>query len=466
MGITLKRVQIDSRGVYTYRRKLPRDVFEAIKQREFKRRLGQSEREAVKNYPHADAECERLIASARQRSGKEQDAAPTATPLDHWREASSELNAMRLEYPEVFSDRCKADLWADSMLEGFPTGPDGYPAGVPEVTRLIANALRAGGASFRRPAPTLEDVRRLYIRERITGSHDENRAIQGVDRAIGHVVKALHADEARDVLLTAVGRDEARDIRDYLSRDLGKTAATVERILNDIRAIFRFGLKEFGFGKASHFDGLGVPGQKAASHPARNAIRERDPFPEHLIPKMAARLSERSRSEDLTRIWTMLAGTGCRLAEVTGLPVSDVHLDAPIPYLDISQRPNRRLKNSGSARWVPLVGNALAAASKAVQAAGGGNDAFLFPRYAVGRGANSASAALMKHIKAVQDNRKVVVHSLRHLMEDRLIRARVPKDVRDMVLGHSSGDMGERYGSQQARLEVAYDAVKAAVGEA
>jgi integrase len=118
------------------------------------------------------------------------------------------------------------------------------------------------------------------------------------------------------------------------------------------------------------------------------------------------------------------------------------------------------------------VGDALEAAKEAVKAAGNGQ--YLFVQYAGvvktkggkgkgKRGPTHASNALMKHIRKVTDSRKITVHSLRHTMEDRLIRARVEEFDRNLVLGHTKGGMSERYGGPDARLEAALKAVKAAV---
>ncbi|RNJ41103.1 integrase [Mesorhizobium japonicum] len=60
---------------------------------------------------------------------------------------------------------------------------------------------------------------------------------------------------------------------------------------------------------------------------------------------------------------------------------------------------------------------------------------------------------------------KVTTHSLRHLMKDRFRLAGVSKADQDIVLGHSSGSVGEDYGhGQDAMLEVAQRALKAALG--
>jgi integrase len=87
--------------------------------------------------------------------------------------------------------------------------------------------------------------------------------------------------------------------------------------------------------------------------------------PEQLI-KTRTRILDHA-SPDLQRIWRTLRGTGCRLAEVTGLLVEDVKIDHGTPYLDLKFHPHRRLKNAGSVRRVPLVGDALDAAKEALR---------------------------------------------------------------------------------------------------
>jgi len=202
------------------------------------------------------------------------------------------------------------------------------------------------------------------------------------------------------------------------------------------------------------------------------AVDERHPVPEATLSALNGIISTQAGA-DLWQLWRMLAGTGCRLAEVAALLVEDVKLDAPIPYLDVGFRAHRRVKNQSSARRVPLIGDALNAAREAVEAAGEGP--YLFLQYAGvektkgGRGkgkkdATHASNALMKHIRKVTKDPKITVHSLRHTMEDRLIRARVEEFDRNLVLGHTKGGMSERYGGPDARLEAAEKAVKAALG--
>ncbi|MGE3367005.1 MAG: tyrosine-type recombinase/integrase [Rhizobiaceae bacterium] len=473
MSVVLKRVQKSKSGSYTYRRKLPQDVHEATGQREFKRALGRTMMDVTRRYPAVDADCEALIAKARGK-GPSSRKATVLAPVDAYRAAREAVAKLLADFPDIAGGSDAAHLWADSVLSEYQpvarAGRDGDVAGmqgeepnpvsVPEMTRLVVNAVRSG-CDVERPAPTLEDARLLYVREKIEGGADADRKTSRINRALGHVLKALSVTEARLLVLADVDRNHARDVRDYLARDRGMKPATVRRTLNDIKAVFRYGLMELGGTDASPFDRLQIKGTANAGtvQGGVSAAREREPFPEKLIPKVTQRLGRSARSKELLHIWSMLAGTGCRLSEVAGLPVSDVHLDADTPYIDVAPREHRRLKNGGSARWVPLTGAALDAAKAAVVATDG---PLLFPRYGEGRSRDGASAALMKHVRAFTSDKKVTVHSLRHTLEDRLIKAGVAKDVRDMVLGHAKGDMGERYGGQAARLQVAHKAMVAA----
>ncbi|WP_366662778.1 DUF6538 domain-containing protein, partial [Mesorhizobium sp.] len=64
MGLVLKHVYLTKAGTWHYRRRLPRDIAALIRQNEFKRLLGSTEREALRNYPNVNAEFERLVIEA------------------------------------------------------------------------------------------------------------------------------------------------------------------------------------------------------------------------------------------------------------------------------------------------------------------------------------------------------------------------------------------------------------------
>lgn len=162
---------------------------------------------------------------------------------------------------------------------------------------------------------------------------------------------------------------------------------------------------------------------------------------------------------DLRMIWGLLEGTGCRLAEIIGLRIEDVcDVEGHIPHIIIRPNPVRRLKNLSSRRSVPIIGDALRAAVEALSEVDSGE--YLFPRYARPRGADAASAVLMKHLRGFTQDRRHSIHSLRHNMKDKLRLVDIEKTVQDLILGHAAPSVGEQYGGAEGRLEVAYRAVK------
>jgi integrase len=345
-----------------------------------------------------------------------------------------------------------AGLIRESYLSSFPEDPEtGEPVGVPEVEARALNMLVNGGR-LSSPAATLEDAKRLYVEERIDGDPNEKTKLARMERMVAHL---SGASIPMSRTLGSLTRGDARNVKDHLLRDLGIKPSTVRRYLNDIRAVINLGLTEFEIRDTPNpFINLMIRNEATA-------VDERDSIPDKLLTSIRERIQNHAGA-DVWQLWRMVENTGCRLGEVTGLLASDLHLDGPFPHIALVPHPHRRLKNAGSARLVPLIGEAMTAANDALEAAGG--SPFLFPRYGRVRGSDAASAILMKHVRVVTDNPKIVVHSLRHRMEDKLTLAGVNEFDRNLVLGHSHGAMSERYGSAQVRLEVATRALKAAMG--
>lgn len=437
MGLVLKYVQTTRAGTLHYRRKVPQAHRSAFGSTEWKRLLGNTQREAIAAYPKIHAEYERLLAVAVRGP---QQRPSVITALDHHAEAAARLRRI----PDHVTDDDR-DVWADTIVDAYPRHPeDGTPVGMPEPERLFVNGLR--NALGPRPEPTFEDAKRLYVREKVGA--DETARLSRADRVAKFVKDGL----GRNAPLGSIGREGARDVRDHMLRELGMKPATVRRYLNDIRAIVAHAILEY------ELKGLDNPffrmNPKADGTPAR---QQRTSFTEGQLAEVQLRLAQHA-STDLQHIFRILAGTGCRLSEVTGLLVSDVFTDHDLPYINLDFRPHRRLKNAASVRRVPLLGDALRAAKDALRAAGSSDK--LFPLYGVPRGGDNASAALMKHVREVVADPKVTNHSARHLMEDRMIVAGVDEYDRNLVLGHSRAGMGDRYGTDDARLVAATRALK------
>lgn len=62
MGLVLQHIQRTESGSFIYRRRIPKDLATIIQKREFKKKLGATEAEALKIYPQFHAQVEREIA--------------------------------------------------------------------------------------------------------------------------------------------------------------------------------------------------------------------------------------------------------------------------------------------------------------------------------------------------------------------------------------------------------------------
>lgn len=154
----------------------------------------------------------------------------------------------------------------------------------------------------------------------------------------------------------------------------------------------------------------------------------------------------KNKDDDVRWLLALQIDLGCRLAEVTGLALSDLRLNVGLPYVSIQPHPWRVLMTNSSKRNVPLVGVSLWAAYKIVESAKR-RQLYAFPRYTNGGQckANSASATLNKWIRSLGLDK--TTHELRHTMRDRLRQTCAPKSIQDAVGGRGKRDLNDNYGS-------------------
>ena len=149
-------------------------------------------------------------------------------------------------------------------------------------------------------------------------------------------------------------------------------------------------------------------------------------------------------------ILAMLTGTGARLAEIVGLPLEDIVLDAPIPHVVLQVHPWRDIKGAKGIRGVkdrtvPLVGAALWAAQR-VKAEAAPRQRFAFPQYTnettcKATHASNALAGWLRRIPLAH-----TCHELRHTVKDQLRAVQCPKEISDAITGHGKKDTGDTYG--------------------
>jgi integrase len=308
----------------------------------------------------------------------------------------------------------------------------------PHLSPVVATALQI--AQGRREF-TLSDCLAQYLTSR------SEKAAKTAKIAFGYLRDFFKEDRG----LASIRRQDVNEFVKWLlagqhNKD-GKpiTTTTVTRYLNSINAAVGRAIKENELNIKNQFSGVEIPN-------AGKDAQERLPFDLSQLKTLHRVVDEwvAVKGWDQPRcIVTILAETGCRLAEVTGLASADVYLDTETPYIDLKEHPWRSLKNDkGTIRKVPLTPRAMEAI-KAAQTLCNGSK-FLFPQYTTAGkcSINSVSATLVKWVRSRNgfESTKVDNHSLRHSMKDRLRAVQCPDSIQDQILGHTTKGTGAGYG--------------------
>ena len=454
--LTLKYVRKTKAG-FGYRRDFPVEVRGSLGMATFTKPLGRTEGEAAKHWSAVNAEYERLVAVERRKlSGQLSKREIYDLGIERLRALGFQPQPDDTEpfAQEALAEDEARQVAADEIVSAYPISPDtGHPIDMSKVDEFVVRALANGAPPP--PEPTLADAVKLYKTEQISGSELEvKKAGQRVDRVVSRIEAVL----GKDPLLTRVTRQDARKVRDHMMSLGTLKPSSVRRELNIVKAVFNHAKSELQLSSYENpFNKLSIAG---VNDEREGALR--DPLPSEVLAGVRARILAGKNSE-LQLIWRLLEGTGCRVAEITGLRRSDVTLSGETPNIEVTWHDNRRIKTLSSRRHVPLVGDALEAAKAAFGGSKGRE--MLFAAYRGESGPGNASQALMKHIRKISKVEQHVVHSLRHNMADRLQLAEVPELTKNLILGHALGSVGNRhYGGDTAKLRVTTAAMKRAFG--
>ena len=245
--------------------------------------------------------------------------------------------------------------------------------------------------------------------------------------------------ELGDKPLNDFRRDDANQLVSTMITS-GLAGASVRRYLNRIKAIVSVAIREKELNITNVWESLSVP-----------ATPDRTTKKQSFTDVELKAIQSAAREKDDSARWMvlMLSDTGCRLNEVVGLRIADIHVNEKVPYIDIRWTEERRLKNEGSARKIPLVGDALWAAQRAIDSS---SSQYAFPKYIKDDKAqsSSASAALNKWLRSTVGitSKSKTIHSFRHCMRDRLRNVGTPEETIDYIGGWTgAGSVGRSYGS-------------------
>jgi len=134
--------------------------------------------------------------------------------------------------------------------------------------------------------------------------------------------------------------------------------------------------------------------------------------------------------------------SGLRISEIAGIYPENIHLDTEIPYFDIKEQANRKLKNSCSRRQVPIHPACQAYVERLYFSNAKRPGASWSYRFGRSLGLPAGDAA----------------HSLRHSITSRMNEVEIIDRVQDSILGHASKSMTAKYG--KVTLKTKYEAIK------
>ena len=275
-------------------------------------------------------------------------------------------------------------------------------------------------------APTLGHACDLYLR--LKGIGKDKVFNRTAKRNTAYVIEVLG-----DRPLDTYSSSDASTFRYWLIGK-GMTIKTVKRVFASFPAIVSLTILEEGLGFSNAFARTYFPAEI-------NPIK-RKPIPEDEIKRIQNLCM--TIDDDMRWLIALISDNGMRLGEAAGLHLDDIRLNEPIPHIDLKPHPWRSLKTKGNERYIPLIGVALWAARRIVE--NSMESKLAFPRYCneVACNANSASNGLNKWLHQTMPKR-VVIHSFRHSLRDRLRAVECPTEVVDAIGGWQVALVGQRY---------------------
>lgn len=338
---------------------------------------------------------------------------------------AARYNVPFLHAPAV-ADLPLPDLVA--RAKAVPVGPDGQPV------QIVGDALLGGieevGITVRE---ALEEYWKISIDQTRGKTADQIRRWKNPRiKAVDNFVQVVGDKELRKIT-----REDAKKFRDWWNARIDKeglTANSANKDFTHVAHTLNTVEDALGLNLTLPLKGLTI---KATEKGQRKAFSVKWIKDKLLAPGALDGLNLQARTIVLACV-----NTGARPSEIAGLMKHHLHLDGPVPHIEI--RPEgRELKNSASARRIPLVGVSLDAMKAYVDAAPEGDR--LFPSY-FGKDKISATANKFLRENKLLESPEHTLYGLRHSFEDRMTAAEPawPERMKCDVFGHAISR--QRYG--------------------
>ena len=407
-------------GVFQYKRRVPKDLVEQYPTGTIRESLNTKDyKEALSKLKHVNAKYEREFETLRKDDSVTPAGVIEAAQAKA-RKLGYDLDAFITLIAEPAEDKWQSVRPEEEGIEYPPPSAKDILSPVDyEAWKIIA---KDKDSRF-----TLYDALDLYFDLNSKSSNPKFQA--DARRTVSNFLKLVG-----NLQFSEIKRSHVRSFVNH-ERDRGLKTTSVRRALNSLHSIYATALREKELAnQINPFDKITISGEG-------DDAKKRAPVPQELHLKI---LTEAWRNlSSSTSILTILQSElGTRIGEVSGAALEDLNLESDPPFIKIRPTPWRTIKTKDSVREIPLTELAIAALKTAVRMAN--NHESLFPQYQHPRGANSASAAVSKQLKKYN----ITSHQFRHSMADRLRDVDCPKDLRESILGHKTGDIAERYGSR------------------
>ncbi|RWG22537.1 MAG: hypothetical protein EOQ55_03075 [Mesorhizobium sp.] len=196
MKIDVKHIQKRGKSGWRYRRKIPEELRAILGKREILIPLGPTEAIAIKKYPAVHAEAEKLLLSAiSSKKAPSPNSHQPLTPLDQFKWGQQHVRRLQLDpewsgaEDEHDSEALHREVIAEQIAAKYPIDERGNPIGVSVKDAAALRALMYG-ARQDRPDPTLEDAKRLYLKERVGGDETKQMELERVSSSSwGHLAR-------------------------------------------------------------------------------------------------------------------------------------------------------------------------------------------------------------------------------------------------------------------------------------
>ena len=410
----LKNLQVISRvfkgDVYYHRWNVPSDLRKDFNnQYKIITTLGSDKREVLAKHSQLEHYYDQKVKQLRSRS------APNLTAIDTLK--AYDLPIRKLQSHEL-------DEFGEPLNQAFIAKGDGL-----EYDQFPKSYKQAVGIVTGRNTHTLTIALDLYMtatRKRGRSSYDAEKAVKALIDLVG------------DLELVQLRRQTANQFYDWLiAQNYKKT--TVSTYISSVAKVIKTAIIEG--------DLTGITNPFASFKVTIDDKDDRNGLNKEMWQSV---MSGTDMTKERELLLQTIFATGARLAEICALRVGDLVIkNDRVACIAIVVHDGRRLKNSNSVRETPIcvdsVSDELFAISK-----GKAKDAYLFPTYA--ETSNTASVYYNRWLKSKfakeGDTAKIMVHSVRHLLNTAMSNAMVPKELAEAILGWSGSQksMTQYYG--------------------